>query len=237
MAGIRRTRKRRPLCPIGPLANGDNGQCTRSVLRSQYVLLGVGVLAPFHAAGPFWIVGWPLLTATPMNWLHNQSSFNCSPTEIPFSHPRFCGLTTGKWMTIQPIGAITAYAGTSPPNGWLLCDGKAIPPGSQYDELRHLVGTNTPDLQGYFLRGLDQAGKVDPGRKLLDIQSDGIGPHTHTYNNSYIGPAGLSGAGAPNVVAYIDHNAQTGAQTPAPPGETRPKNKTVSYIIKAVDEG
>jgi hypothetical protein len=139
-------------------------------------------------------------------------------------------------VTIQPVGSITAYAGRSTPKGWLLCDGKPIPSGKEYDELRKLLGTkDTPNLQGYFLRGFDSEGKVDGARKLLDIQDDSVGPHTHKYSRGYIGPAGLSGAGAPNVLAYIDA-PQTDPPLPASP-ETRPKNKSVNFIIKAIDEG
>jgi hypothetical protein len=138
-------------------------------------------------------------------------------------------------MAIQPVGSIVAYPGAIAPKGWLLCDGKPIPAGSTFDELRKLTGANTPDFQGYFLRGIDFNGKIDPNRKMLDSQSDSVGPHTHGYSRGYIGPAGLSGSDAPNVLASIDH-PQSDQPTP-PSTETRPKNKAINFIIKAIDEG
>lgn len=47
---------------------------------------------------------------------------------------------------VMPTGAITQYAGTSAPTGWLFCDGEAIDSG--YTDLIAIVGANTPNLQG-----------------------------------------------------------------------------------------
>jgi len=145
-------------------------------------------------------------------------------------------------MTIQPVGAIIAFAGKigpAPnydgcPKGWLPCDGKSIPAGKPFDALRKLVGDNTPDLQGYFLRGL---GGVDPeqGRAVLSVQADGVGSHSHGYDHWFAAGVGKSGSDAP-LVAGSNDRPQTTGPTPSP-GETRPKNKAVNFIIKAADEG
>ena len=46
------------------------------------------------------------------------------------------------------------YVGTSAPAGWLLCDGSSIPVEDSTLALRTVLGsTNTPNLQGMFLRG------------------------------------------------------------------------------------
>lgn len=154
-------------------------------------------------------------------------------------------------MTIQPIGSIVAYPAQTAPQGWLLCDGSAIPGDADHQALRTLVGPKTPDLRGYFLRGLDVTQKVDPGigdnagavkpRTILSLQSDAVGPHAHQSDFPHRDSAGKSGAGSPDVLPFglmPDHhpttnpNAAAGVST-----ENRPKNVAVVYIIKAIDEG
>lgn len=67
-------------------------------------------------------------------------------------------------MTIMPVGSIVAFGGTRKPDGWLWCDGSTIPSGTDYSDLRKILGQNkTPDLRGYFLRGLDTSRQIDPG--------------------------------------------------------------------------
>lgn len=62
------------------------------------------------------------------------------------------------------IGFIKPYAGTSIPDGYLLCDGSAVS-RTAYPELFAAIGTvwgegdgsstfNVPDLRGFFLRGV-----------------------------------------------------------------------------------
>jgi hypothetical protein len=50
-----------------------------------------------------------------------------------------------------PVGTIVAYFATTAPDGWLFCNGQAIPADSKYDALRVVVtGNNMPDLRGRF---------------------------------------------------------------------------------------
>ena len=64
-----------------------------------------------------------------------------------------------------PSGAVMPFAGTSEPNGWLICDGRPVS-RSQYNNLFIALGSGTiygtgnnsttfnlPDLRGYFVRG------------------------------------------------------------------------------------
>jgi hypothetical protein len=85
------------------------------------------------------------------------------------------------------------------------------------------------------LRGLDATGNVDPDSKtkprtLLSIEPDAVGPHTHTYSRAFHNVAGKSGADQPDLPGDID-NPQTAPNVS--PGETRPKNMAVNFIIKA----
>lgn len=58
---------------------------------------------------------------------------------------------------LVPVGTITAYAGSSAPTGWLMCDGTAVSSGT-YPTLHGLVGGNTPDLRNRFPLGKTAAG-------------------------------------------------------------------------------
>jgi len=71
-----------------------------------------------------------------------------------------------------PAGTISAFAGTSVPDGWLLCDGSEIS-RTTYPDLFTTVGGswgygdnsstfNLPDLRGVFLRGVDDGKGQDP---------------------------------------------------------------------------
>ena len=67
-----------------------------------------------------------------------------------------------------PLGTIISHASVNPPAGYLLCNGTAIPAGAQYDPLRQLIGANTPDLNGYFLRGNTSQANIDGWIKRQD---------------------------------------------------------------------
>jgi microcystin-dependent protein len=80
-----------------------------------------------------------------------------------------------KWIspaTMSGIpGEIRAFAGTTPPDGWLLCDGSSVS-RSTYAGLFYVISTaygtadgtsfNLPDLRGRFLRGADNGAGNDP---------------------------------------------------------------------------
>jgi len=54
----------------------------------------------------------------------------------------------------MPVGSVMAYAGKTAPTGWLLCDGKPIPAGNEYSELKTVLGdSNTPNLSGRMVMG------------------------------------------------------------------------------------
>lgn len=102
-----------------------------------------------------------------------------------------------------PAGSILAFAGDSPPTGWLLCDGSAVS-RTQYSTLFSAIAVhwgagdfvttfNVPDLRGRFLRGQDHGAGRDPGAaarvasavgggvgdSVGSLQADSAGPHTH----------------------------------------------------------
>lgn len=76
--------------------------------------------------------------------------------------------------SIFPPGMVSAFAGTTAPAGWLLCDGAAVS-RTQYSALFAAIGIahgggdgintfNLPDYRGRFLRGQDRGVARDPDR-------------------------------------------------------------------------
>jgi hypothetical protein len=138
-----------------------------------------------------------------------------------------------------PVGTVISYVGnsTSLPPGWLPCNGSTFNQ-EQYPDLYVTLGnSNTlPDLAGYFLRGLDTYGKVDPdgaGRTVLSIQADAFGQHSHNvletpwfWNEAIDGDGYIVGTKTTNGLHTQTSSAEGGA-------ETRPKNAAVLYLIFA----
>lgn len=97
----------------------------------------------------------------------------------------------------------------------------------------------TPKTGGYFPRGLDSTGIIDPdgaSRVVGDIQQDDIKSHTHTYDK-FVTTGQLvqsdSNLGADETIAD-NVNAYNSTNTGGLSGsETRPKNVSCYYIIKA----
>ena len=133
-----------------------------------------------------------------------------------------------------PTGAMIPFAGATVPTGWLLCDGSAIP--AAHTALIALVGANTPDLRGEFLRGLDGGRGVDPdsGRALLSSQDHAYQSHVHDFS----GGADPVGSGTVAPAAQAQNNTTFAAATIMTGGtgntssETRPRNVAVNFIIK-----
>jgi hypothetical protein len=138
-----------------------------------------------------------------------------------------------------PTGSIMAYWGTIAPEGWLLCDGTAIPDGPKYDALKALVGSNAPDLKDMFLRGKSDS------RSIGNFQEDAFQGHSH--HSRARGGAGqvpgnqggfVNDATGANVDMTVNDNYVTYPielntyEAPRFASETRPKNIAVNYIIK-----
>lgn len=76
--------------------------------------------------------------------------------------------------SVIPAGSLQSFAGSSAPNGWLLCYGQAVS-RTLYPYLYTAIGTtygsgdglttfNVPDLRGRFIAGLDNMGGSAAGR-------------------------------------------------------------------------
>ncbi|MBL8912694.1 MAG: tail fiber protein [Archangium sp.] len=160
---------------------------------------------------------------------------------------------------VVPPGVVSAFAGTVPPVGWLLCDGRAVDRGT-YAALFGAIGTssgvgngtttfNLPDYRGRFLRGVDNgAGRdVDSATRIADnggnagsqvgsAQPDELRSHQHPL---MILSGSSTGGGAYNVNANGTNWQLNGSLFPfggiaAGVGgvETRPTNVYVNFIVK-----
>jgi len=104
-----------------------------------------------------------------------------------------------------PPGTVISFAGSTAPEGWMLCDGAAIS-RTQYAALFAAIGTtwgngngsttfHLPDLRGRFLRGVDGTAGRDPnkatrtaanaggnaGNAVGSVQDDRMQNHNHHY--------------------------------------------------------
>jgi microcystin-dependent protein len=156
-----------------------------------------------------------------------------------------------------PPGTIAAFAGSSIPAGWRLCDGSSV---NRTDSaaLFAAIGTswgngdgtttfNVPDLRGRFLRGVDRGANRDPDRATRigetpgqnvgddvgSLQSDALDNHNHPYNHiSATGIAYAPGGAGATVIMAAAGGTSAGVINANVSTETRPKNASVNYIIK-----
>lgn len=96
-----------------------------------------------------------------------------------------------KMLTYQVIGEIKAYAGVTPPTGWMLCNGQEIS-RSDYQALFNAIGTtygsgdgsttfNLPDLSGRVPIGVSSTHSLGSSGGSEDIQA-----HTHAFTQPTI---------------------------------------------------
>lgn len=158
-----------------------------------------------------------------------------------------------------PTGAIMPFVGTSAqvPDGWLLCDGAAIPNEPEYDDLKNLQGPNTPNLQGMFLRGAGTNNLTSVTTVLGDVQDDSNLQHTHGNNikvadnggahshtmflgdggglpssGSVVGGDAIGNTGNGNTRDASHNHTMQGSIFNDGGNESRPVNYGVNYIIK-----
>lgn len=142
-----------------------------------------------------------------------------------------------------PAGVISSFAGTTPPSGYLFCDGAAVS-RSTYAALFAAISTtwgngdgsttfNLPDLRNMFLRGSGTS-------SVSTYEADGVGPltindpgHSHFGQSAFTGFNSIIGGGVNQFSPQIQTGvATTGITITNTISETRPKNRRVLYIIK-----
>lgn len=141
--------------------------------------------------------------------------------------------TGTSWMTLGgQVGVVEAFAGQTPPAGWLECDG-AVVSRTTYANLFAVIGTTygagdgsttfkLPDLRGEFIRGWDHGRGVDAGRTLGSSQGYATAPpvstsqqrlkgdgtkdniYSNASNPAYAGFARVSKSGENTTASTID---------------------------------
>ena len=160
---------------------------------------------------------------------------------------------TGLLAALQqaaPAGTINMVGNSSPPDGWLACEGATVS-RTIYSDLYSAIGTtfgagdgsttfNLPDLRSEFVRGWDNGRGVDAGRALGSAQLDQFQGHHHEilYKNTGQPGGNLSTALQTQATTGIDENEVRQPITDSVNGaprhgaETRPRNIALMFIIK-----
>ena len=100
---------------------------------------------------------------------------------------------------LVPVGTIAAYAGTSAPTGWLLCNGTST---TGYTALAALVGATTPDMRGRFPIGDNATLTLLGTGGSLTIAEGNLPSHSHTFSAT---------SGAMNQNATLGHTVNESA--------------------------
>ena len=148
-----------------------------------------------------------------------------------------------------PVGTIVSLGGDridQLPTGWLHCNGGDYSKNTYpqlYAAIGSLYGTSTtsgnyklPDLRGYFVRGYDGTGKVDPDikRKIGGIQDDAFREHSHgqkvTANTGQ--GKGIRMDYREDIIRLGEYDQGVDTKVTGD-AETRPKNMACHYIIFA----
>lgn len=141
-------------------------------------------------------------------------------------------------FNLIPPGTIFTFASIVIPDGYLLCDGSTLQI-SRYQNLYDTIGTlynnsppagsfNIPDFRGYFIRGFDSTGIIDPGRSYGSRQNDEIKSHTHLIETGFANAGSIS---SPQLNGTVNNSVpQTSGATGG--AETRPKNIALNICIK-----
>lgn len=149
-------------------------------------------------------------------------------------------------------GDIKMVAYTTPPSGWLKCNGAAVS-RTTYADLFAVIGTtfgagngtttfNLPESRGEFLRGWDDGRGVDPSRAFGSFQGDAIRNITgfmdwaggYLDNSSGVfSPSGTSGGLTTTTPNGRADNFTFDASAVVPTAaENRPRNLAVMFVIK-----
>lgn len=149
------------------------------------------------------ITGWQFVTYgvnDPDNRYLRDNSETVSTTNLKDDAVTTPKIEDGAVTTVKaapgillPTGAVTAFAGSTAPVGYLECNGQST---AAYPELRAIVGNSVPDLRGEFIRGWSNGRAVDSGRTLLSKQDDEFKSHNHSATSTGNHRHDLSSAGS-----------------------------------------
>ncbi|WP_067586384.1 phage tail protein [Endozoicomonas ascidiicola] len=155
----------------------------------------------------------------------------------------------GEWIAVEdsylessPVGISAYWDGSeTPPTGWLERNGDEIDQAT-YPELYEFYKDKVevgkaflPDDRGEFWRGWDHGRGVDGGRELGSDQSDEFKSHYHSVQttksldfHAHYPHSGISAGSSSNS------GVSAGSSTYSGGSETRPRNRAMMPIIKAI---
>lgn len=151
-------------------------------------------------------------------------------------------LKTLKGGACMPTGAITAFAGTLVPTGYLLCDGAQYDK-NDYPELFNTIGFtwggsgdnfNVPDMRDKFALGAGAIASLaqSGGAQNVTLTQGQLPNHFHTIPSVSLIPVQV-GAGTFVIGLYPAGNYYTNIVGSDQPHENMPPFVGVKYIIKA----
>lgn len=145
----------------------------------------------------------------------------------------------------MPVGTVVSFVGTTPPNGWLLCDGTVISPSSYPALYPLLVNGTLPDLRSRFIVGTGQGAGLSKynrndvgGLETVTLAINQIPPHSHSINNGNFGLHHRSFSGDSGNDIPFETNPDggyLGGTNPTGGGnshENRPPYYALTFIIK-----
>lgn len=141
--------------------------------------------------------------------LSNAVLVNPSLSSDPTSSDRSSKIVSAQWVqtlvdqvkkALVPVGAISTFAGSSAPTGWVLCDGRVLS-RTTYSALFAAIGTTfniggelttdfrLPDLRGRAVVGMDYMSALQgSANRVLGTWADALGgaagAETHTLTTS-----------------------------------------------------
>ena len=162
-------------------------------------------------------------------------------------------LATATSNSLNPVGTVIWYAGSTAPAGYLKANGDTLPNDSttavhgitaDWTTLYAIVGNKLPDLRGEFVRGatllregIDETGTTAhagtggptfSGTSVLRTQNDKFKSHSHNYYKY----GNLQGWESSGEVSNGMRNPSLQATTDVVGDETRPRNVALLACIK-----
>lgn len=140
-----------------------------------------------------------------------------------------------------PTGVVSIFAGTTAPDGWLICDGSAVS-RTTYSNLFDVIGTNYGDGDGSTTFNLPNLkGRIPVGIDANDTSFDTVGEtggekthtltisempsHNHTFNFRTSGTQALSGDHGAYMLAGTNDTAIANA------GGGQAHNNLQPYVV------
>jgi phage-related tail fiber protein len=141
-----------------------------------------------------------------------------------------------------PTGAVFHFAASTPPTGYLKCNGNTIPNGTGtvqgitanfsalYAVIESTFGSagKLPDLRGEFVRGWDDGKGIDSGREFGAAQS-ATGILNHTTNNGVLSFTNSDGTESGGTIPGI---TEIVVNRPTTRNFMRPRNIALLACIK-----